>query len=891
MIDLTTGVYIPSVDAKDIYLSAHYYNYENHEYDLKLKDGNYNLRKFINTLDYSLDLIELLDIYYKKYRKNDFLFTVKKHKYTTNVINLTFKYSVKEWNQMNKNTFVKFGYNYRDLTFDDCIAKNNTGEIVGIQINSKVKNKLEIPSPFVVKKVEIKDKKDKSIVKEVQLQYKKKGEPKTLKTNAQLRSELYKNGFTCNGVKYCRMKRSTGSARVGKCLFINESLFKSLLNFSSGAIRLNPGDEIDLAAYEGYIALPSSSIIDTLPIKPENILLIDDYDSVFNEDVIETHDENNWLKTTEKNCTITNTIWDGQSLMDISLFGDYSEYGMVLLRNLMFKSCCFNCNIQQWFKDNNITDISQLNGKTRATKIEDVKLITTPNSIKYLKFSTWDEWLDNLYPNFGVVKHDKKTHFFEGRLVQTHYQLLNTLQMSKDEVNEFLSEALDFAQLLRNNPEVVRYYIKYPDIDELDPLSRPMNSKNDVVYNLMSTGLKNAKELYNKGLVGTDDFKSFAKMISPTGATDVANFEENYNKAKRYLTDNDKGVKNFLNDLKSKGLATYSDSEGWNIGDIDLKRDSRAMGIGKDFMSNMFGRLEDYGFHNNVFSTTEEGVQKLSEAYKNLFDSQSRVKDLEKNDSGNATAIQGAKDDVEAYKADIEQIKNGFSNVTEDTADQYSAEIDAAHDQAEFLEKQREEVLLDKDGKYGDKAKQIASMMEADIDELKSKYEDSLDDIDVKTEKQIKKEAKDKENANKDATSDNPSTPDFGNDEQSKKTYDDVFKQIKDAKDNNDRDVQQAIDTLSNFTADQVNGVDLFDGKYDSDELKPAEQALDSLKEKFQLTDEQAQMLGKVFESMGVLKPETDTSDVDKVKDDAKEAVDDLNEISMGWKYDDNWWI
>ena len=399
-------------------------------------------------------------------------------------------------------------------------------------------------------------------------------------------------------------------------------------------------------------------------------------------------------------------------------------------------------------------------------------------------------------------------------------------------------------------------------------------------YTNMVTGLKNAKELYNKGLVRTDDFKSFAKMISPTGATDVANFEENYNKAKRYLTDNDKGVKNFLNDLKSKGLATYSDSEDWNIGDIDLKRDSRAMGIGKDFMSNMFGRLEDYGFHNNVFSTTEEGVQKLSEAYKNLFDSQSRVKDLEENDSKNATAIQGAKDDVEAYKADIEQIKNGFSNVTEDTADQYSAEIDAAHDQAEFLEKQREEVLLDKDGKYGDKAKQIASMTEADIDELKSKYEDSLDDIDVKTEKQIKKEAKDKENANKDATSDNSSTPDFGNDEQSKKTYDDVFKQIKDAKDNNDKDVQQAIDTLSNFTADQVNGVDLFDGKYDSDELKPAEQALDSLKEKFQLTDEQAQMLGKVFESMGVLKPETDTSDVDKVKDDAKEAVDDLNEIT-----------
>lgn len=479
------GIYIPSIDAKDIYLSAHYIENNPEGYNLKLKDGQYNLRKFINTLDYSLDLIELLDIYYKKYRRNDFTFKIKKHMYSTNVINLTFKYSVKEWNQMDKNTFVKFGYDYRKLEFEDCVARNTEGEIIGIKIGEKVLNPIDIPKPFIHKEVEITYKENKDIIKETQLQYAKQGEPKTLKTNAQLRTELYKNGFLCNGIKYCRMKRSTGSARVGKCLFINETLFKPILKFSSGGIDIKDGQEVDLAAYEGYIALPSSSIIDTIPIKPENILLIDDYDSIFKEDVIETHDENGWLKTTESNCEITNTIWDGQSLMDISLFGDYSKYGMLLLRNLMFKSCCFNCNIQEWFKDNNITDVSQLNGKTRATRIEDVKLITTPSSIKYLKFDTLEHWLDNLYPNFGVVKHDEKTHFFVGRLVQTHYQLLNTLQLSKDEVKEFLQPSLDFAQMLRDCPEVVRYYIKYPDIDELEPLKKPMCSKNDVVYNLM----------------------------------------------------------------------------------------------------------------------------------------------------------------------------------------------------------------------------------------------------------------------------------------------------------------------------------------------------------------------------------------------------------------------
>ncbi len=508
----STGIYIPSIDAKDIYLSAHYIEDNPDGYNLKLKDGQYNLRKFINTLDYSLDLIELLDIYYKKYRKNDFSFTIKKHKYSVNVINITFKYSVKEWNQMNKNTFVKFGYDYRNLKFEDCIAKNSNGDIVGIQVNEKVVNHINLPKPFKAIDVNIHDKRDKSIIKEVQIQYVKKGEPRTLITNAQLRSELYKNGFICNGVNYCRMKRSTGSARVGKCLFVNESLFKPLLKFSSGNIELKPGQEVDLAAYEGYISLPSSSIIDTLPISPKNILLINDYDSVFREDVIETHDENGWLKTTEKNCEIANSIWDGQSLMDISLFGDYSEYGMVLLRNLMFKSCCFNCNIQQWFKENNISDISQLNGVTRATKIEDVKLITTPNSIKYLKFDTLDNWLDNLYPNFGVVKHDKKTHFFGGCLVQTHYQLLNTLQMSKDEVVEFLQESLDFAQMLRDRPEVVRHYIKYPEIDELKPLTRPMCSKNDVVYNLMCINDNFTKTKYYQEFL-IDLLKSYYKNL------------------------------------------------------------------------------------------------------------------------------------------------------------------------------------------------------------------------------------------------------------------------------------------------------------------------------------------------------------------------------------------
>ena len=232
-------------------------------------------------------------------------------------------------------------------------------------------------------------------------------------------------------------------------------------------------------------SLPLSSCIDTISLKPENILVVNDYESVFTEDVIATRSVDGRLQTAPARAEIANSIWDGLSLIDVSAMGKYSKYGMILLRNLMFKSDCFNSNLQQWFADNDVTDVSQLNGRTRAERIEDIKLITTPSSIKYLKFGTLDMWFDNMYDKFGIVKHDKKTHFFEGHLVQTHYQLLNTLQLSKEDVREFLGESLEFAKKLRADPAVVRYYIKYPEIENMQPLNSAMTNDNEVVYNLL----------------------------------------------------------------------------------------------------------------------------------------------------------------------------------------------------------------------------------------------------------------------------------------------------------------------------------------------------------------------------------------------------------------------
>lgn len=299
-----------------------------------------------------------------------------------------------------------------------------------------------------------------------------------------LREKLYKEGFILDGKKYVRFKRSSGSSRVGKCLFIREELHNCMAKWSYMGLKFKDTDEMDLASMEAYIALTTSSIIDTMEIQPHEILVIDDYTSSFEDETIAVKvGKDNLLEAKRERVTVSNSIWDGQSLMDISLFGKYEKKGMLLLRNRFFKSCCFNCNIQKFFRDNNITDISQLNGWTRATEIEDIKLITTPSSIKYLKFGSIDSYFDQLESTFGVVKYDKPTHYMNGELVQSHYQLLNTLEMTYEDTEVFLKDTIDYVRMLKQDTSVMRWHLKM-NIENRGDI-KSLSTSNDFIYAML----------------------------------------------------------------------------------------------------------------------------------------------------------------------------------------------------------------------------------------------------------------------------------------------------------------------------------------------------------------------------------------------------------------------
>lgn len=332
----------------------------------------------------------------------------------------------------------------------------------------------------------------------------------------QLRDKLYKDGFDIDGIHYVRWMRSGGSARTGKVLYINEKLLKSMNNYSDCKIKLDgfgknhdKPAEIDLASFEAYRSLLLSSNIGSIEIKPENILLIDDYESEFEDTVIMTvKNEDNKLETNQVTTKIKNSIWDGQSLIDPSLMGEYSNHGMLLLRNKMFKSCCFNTNIQKWFADNGITNVTQLKrkgGKTKARRVEDIKLITTPSSIKYKKFGnrrTWfEDWLAIADTEYGVVKYEKPTKHDAGQKVLTHYQLINTLQLSQEEVDSLVDLSLEYITELCTDHKAMQRFCKNYCKDNRD--SYKIITKMNILTALMDMNSEFHKTAYYGKLAKT----------------------------------------------------------------------------------------------------------------------------------------------------------------------------------------------------------------------------------------------------------------------------------------------------------------------------------------------------------------------------------------------------
>lgn len=268
-----------------------------------------------------------------------------------------------------------------------------------------------------------------------------------------------------------------------------------------------------------------------------------------------------------------------------------------------------------------------------------------------------------------------------------------------------------------------------PIFDSIATADENKNAGDDYVKAI--TYLKEAKEMYDKGLIGTDDFKTRAAYFSPTASDDPANFKENFSKASRYLKDNATGVENFLTDLKKKGYATFTTlSDGtkqWTYDIDDLQQASENMGMGFEFFMDMFGRLEDYGFHNNFVTSVEDGADRITKLSTDLVKEQAKLAEMETTgqytvtdsdgsthkEKANQTAIDAQREKVKALQNDIKQTQDAMDQLTKKNADDYNQQVESAKQAINTLKEERDKIK--KDNTYGDNTDNIVGLMDEQI--------------------------------------------------------------------------------------------------------------------------------------------------------------------------------
>lgn len=294
-----------------------------------------------------------------------------------------------------------------------------------------------------------------------------------------LRNSLY-GGFTLDNEKYVLFMRSPGKARESAILYIKESLIEEFLLWARMGIDFEEiVGEVDVAGLKAAESLILSEIKDIVTIKSNQILLIPDVKvpyTIPKGKASVTAMGNDGMAVTannEEEIKIENDIFDGQALLVPEFYP--KDKSMILLRNRFFKSAAFCFDIQKWFRDNGVISVNQLNGYTLAKRVEDIKLITTPNSLKFMKqknFITFDEPVDNLERAtyeywlkkiedddciFGVVKNEYASGFVKGY----NYQVDNSLQLSKNELRELLQYEFNRIKKAKNNNDYfVNEFIK-----------------------------------------------------------------------------------------------------------------------------------------------------------------------------------------------------------------------------------------------------------------------------------------------------------------------------------------------------------------------------------------------------------------------------------------------
>lgn len=447
------SVYIPSIEGASIYLHNH------HNQPLHIK--------YVGMLPSSLEL--------EAFIKNGMAIIQGDKPITRDVVNVSFTTKVK--------------------TVDEKIKKLKVKLNNAIRQRDEYAERLTNTSNDEKRRQALLDNKDMSIDRLQRAINKLKQEHWDEISIKDVQQDLYVNGFYINyfdpktklteRIEYIISARSSAKSRIGKILAVRKELYQKMKLWRRMGLDIDGREDVDFVPVLAYESLTGSSIVDTITLDPKHIVVIEDYVRKFEHpaSLVSVDDETGELVNKPGIGQFANKIWDGQALLDEEYFADTGK-AMMLLRQHWFKACAFRCSISEFLRDQaklkgidyDAWILTDMFGN--AVNARDIKLITTPSALKFLKiahvvgsdkdmYQHWCKTVRGQGSRFGVVKNEKPSKFgcADGKLVhQMSYQYLNSLPIGKKELEQLSEYELGYIDRLKNDMEsFVQYALDTAD--------------------------------------------------------------------------------------------------------------------------------------------------------------------------------------------------------------------------------------------------------------------------------------------------------------------------------------------------------------------------------------------------------------------------------------------
>lgn len=184
-------------------------------------------------------------------------------------------------------------------------------------------------------------------------------------------------------------------------------------------------------------------------------------------------------------------------------------------------------------------------------------------------------------------------------------------------------------------------------------------------YLAMREAFNAQKKERDKGLIGTEDFKTLTSVMSSSGKTDAATFDKTWAKTTKYFTSDNSGLVKFLDDLSAKSQKANTDfgtlkktAEGTYSGKItNTASAAKAMGMGIEPFEAVLNRLKDYGGKISFKSVVED--------YNDFEDSLNGLADKwDKMNEGAGKTTLGKQ--IEEYRQKLIKLKNAEKEIPDD---------------------------------------------------------------------------------------------------------------------------------------------------------------------------------------------------------------------------------